>query len=70
MKAFVFRTLTIDGQTIRTAVRPGKPHFCDVIALLPNWTDSEGAKEEKRIAELVGMTVVNAHDLVSMEIAG
>jgi poly(3-hydroxyalkanoate) depolymerase len=27
MKAFVFRTLNLDGQSIRTAVRPGKPHL-------------------------------------------
>ncbi|WP_459682646.1 hypothetical protein, partial [Pseudomonas fluorescens] len=23
---FIFRTIDLDGQTIRTAVRPGKPH--------------------------------------------
>lgn len=31
MKAFIFRTIDIDGQAIRTAVRPGKPHLTPLI---------------------------------------
>ena len=43
---------------------------CGVIARLPGWERSEGAKLEVQIAHRLGMTIVNAHDLVSMEIAG
>ena len=43
---------------------------CDTVARLPGWEHSKGARLEVLIAERLGMTVVNAHDLVSMEIAG
>jgi hypothetical protein len=43
---------------------------CDTVARLPGWHTSNGARLEVLIAERLGMTVVNAHDLVSMEIAG
>jgi hypothetical protein len=42
---------------------------CDTVATLPGWEHSKGATLEVLIAERLGMTVVNAHDLVSMEIA-
>jgi hypothetical protein len=43
---------------------------CDTVATLPGWEHSKGARLEVLIAERLGMTVVNAHDLVSMEIGG
>ncbi|WP_268795950.1 DUF4406 domain-containing protein [Pseudomonas libanensis] len=41
--------------------------LCGVIALLPDWEASQGAKLEVLIAERLDMTVVNAHDLVKRE---
>jgi hypothetical protein len=40
---------------------------CDTVATLPGWLSSEGAFLEVTIAQRLGMKVVNAHDLVSME---
>lgn len=41
--------------------------LCGVIALLPGWDLSQGARLEVMIAEHLGMRVVIAHDLVSIE---
>ena len=41
--------------------------LCGMIALLPDWEKSQGARLEVLIAEQLGMTVVNAHDLVTRE---
>lgn len=43
--------------------------LCGIVAVLPGWENSKGARLEVLIAERLGMTVVNAHDLVSMETA-
>ena len=40
---------------------------CDTVATLPGWEHSKGARLEVLIAERLGMTVVNAHDLVTRE---
>ncbi len=40
---------------------------CDTVARLPGWHTSKGARLEVLIAERLGMTVVNAHDLVTRE---
>ncbi|WP_460151138.1 DUF4406 domain-containing protein [Pseudomonas sp. H2_C02] len=42
---------------------------CDTVATLAGWQDSRGASLEVHIGKELGMTVVNAHDLVSMGIA-
>jgi hypothetical protein len=44
--------------------------LCDQVAVLPGWENSKGASLEVHIARELGMPVVNAHDLVSLEIAG
>ncbi|WP_413791808.1 MULTISPECIES: DUF4406 domain-containing protein [unclassified Pseudomonas] len=44
--------------------------LCGMVAVLPDWENSKGARLEVHIARELGMRVVNAHDLVSMEIAG
>ena len=44
--------------------------LCGQVAALPGWENSKGARLEVHIARELGMRVVNAHDLVSMEIAG
>lgn len=44
--------------------------LCGLVAVLPGWENSKGARLEVHIARELGMKVVNAHDLVSMEIAG
>jgi hypothetical protein len=41
--------------------------LCGMIALLPGWDLSQGARLEVMIAEHLGMRVVNAQDLVSKE---
>ncbi|MGP5239865.1 DUF4406 domain-containing protein, partial [Pseudomonas helleri] len=43
---------------------------CFTVATLPGWEHSKGARLEVLIADRLGMTVVNAHDLVSMEAVG
>jgi hypothetical protein len=43
--------------------------LCGQVAVLPGWENSKGARLEVHIARELGMKVVNAHDLVSMEIA-
>lgn len=42
---------------------------CDAVATLPGWEHSKGARLEVLIAERLGMTVVNAHDLATRESA-
>ncbi|MGF0241212.1 DUF4406 domain-containing protein [Rhodococcus sp. IEGM1300] len=44
--------------------------LCGIVAVLPGWENSKGARLEVHIARELNMPVVNAHDLVSMEIAG
>lgn len=44
--------------------------LCGMVAVLPGWENSKGARLEVHIARELGMQVVNAHDLLSMEIAG
>lgn len=38
--------------------------YCDTVATLPGWEHSKGARLEVLIAERLGMTVLNAYDLV------
>lgn len=44
--------------------------LCGQVAVLPGWENSKGARLEVHIARELGMKVVNAHDLVSMEVSG
>lgn len=44
--------------------------LCGQVAVLPGWENSKGARLEVHIARELGMPVVSAHDLVSMETAG
>lgn len=44
--------------------------LCGQVAVLPGWENSKGARLEVHIARALGMKIVNAQDLVSMEIAG
>jgi len=44
--------------------------LCGQVAVLPGWENSKGARLEVHIARELGMKIVNAHDLVSMEVAG
>lgn len=41
--------------------------LCGMIALLPGWENSEGARFEVQIAHRLGMTVSNVHDLTVLE---
>lgn len=43
--------------------------LCGQVAVLPGWENSKGARLEVHIARELGMKVMNANDLVSMEIA-
>lgn len=42
----------------------------DTVATLPGWQDSQGASLEVHIGKELGMRVVNAHNMVSKEVAG
>jgi len=41
--------------------------LCGIVAVLPGWENSKGARLEVHIARELGMPVVNAHDLVTRE---
>ncbi|MFK9079649.1 DUF4406 domain-containing protein [Pseudomonas neuropathica] len=41
--------------------------LCGLVAVLPGWENSNGARLEVRIARELGMPVVNAYDLISTE---
>ena len=42
---------------------------CDGIALLPNWSDSFGAKIEHLAAQKLGLAVLNVADLVELGVS-
>lgn len=58
--------LNPDGRTWNDCMRRDIAALmdCDTVATLPGWEHSKGARLEVLIAERLGMTVANAHDLV------
>jgi hypothetical protein len=65
--------LRADGHTVTSSTLTAVPERrdiaalmdCDTVATLPGWEHSKGARLEVLIAERLGMTVVNAQNLVS-----
>lgn len=58
-----------DGGTLNDCMRRDIAALmdCDTVDTLPGWEHSKGARLEVLIADRLGMTVVNAHDLVARE---
>ena len=40
---------------------------CQMIAMIPGWEESYGARIERLVAEKLGLEVVNVHDLLQSE---